>query len=96
MCFQVQKNSGILLNYSKTLSNNNKYETMFFKITIKAMVDLSKRFVWAYESLLFGKKESKIHGWQFMKKYSNAFILQKVFHRMTQRVTGTHNVLRIE
>ena len=46
---------------------------------------LKKMFTWAYEFLLFGKKNRAMftidYAW---KKYSNVFILQKVPHRMTQ------------
>ena len=70
-------------------------ETMLLKIKINIIVDLPKKvFIWTYESLLFEKDNTVTfivdYAW---KKYSNAFILQKILHRMTQWVTGTQNAI---
>ena len=59
------------------------------------MVNLPKKGTCLYICILLFKKKTTLHLSLTMneKKYSNAFILQRMLNRMTQWVTGAQNAL---
>ena len=67
-------------------------ETMLFKIKIKEVVDLKRRYLFKHMNAYFlGKNNTTLiidYAW---KKYSNAFILQK--KNTSYNDTGTQNAL---